>query len=185
MSFLDKLKKSAAPAPSVPGEKAFVFENFPTTFEAFKALPEASLKDRDGVIALTVVAFNLYPVNPALSEEMLNFLKGPEPLSNQDKALIRDQLRDKDYLPRSYFEGATPANNYEPAEPYTIVVRENAHSRDAESEGYYTAYVKSGGADNGRPVTVRTKPSTGEWFLSNFSGFLPGIRVPEAQDPWA
>ena len=28
-----------------------------------------------------------------------------------DKQLISDRFRDKDYVPRSYFEGATPANN--------------------------------------------------------------------------
>jgi hypothetical protein len=182
MSFFDKIKNAVNAEKPADG-KAFVFDTIPTSLEEFKARPEADLKDPDGVVALAVIAFNIYPVNEELSLAMLNFLKGPSPLSNQDKALIKEQLRGKDYLPRSYFVGATPDNNYEPSEPCTVVVRESAHSRDAE--GYYTAYIRSGGADNDRPMTVRLKPSTGEWFLFNHVGFLPGIRVPANQNPWA
>lgn len=181
MSFLDKLKSAVGVEKPADG-KAFVFESIPTTLDEFKARPEASRKDEDGVIALTVAAFNIYPVNPDLSLAMLNYLR-VEPLSNQDKALIKEQLGDKDYLPRSYFQGATPANNYEPSEPFTVVVRESAHSRD--TAGYYTGYIRSGGADSDRPITVRQKASTGEWFLVNHSGFLPGIRKPASENPWA
>ena len=184
MSFLDKIKGAFKPADEKPAdEKSFVYETIPTTIEDFKALAQAAAKDEFAVIALTVVAFNIFPANADLSYDMLNVLKGPAPLSAQEKAFIKDQLRDKDYLPRSYFAGATPANNYEPSEPFTVTVKANPYNRDAE--GYFTAYITSGGADNPRPITVRLKASTGEWFLHNFSGFLPGIRVPVANDPWA
>lgn len=182
MSFLDKLKgaiKSEKPA----DENTFVFETIPTNIEDFKARAAESFKNPNAVIALTVIAFNIFPVNADLAYEMLDVLKGPVPLSAQDKALIKDQLRDKDYLPRSYFAGATPENNYEPAEPFTVSVKANPHSNDVE--GYYTAYITSGGADSPRPITVRLKASTGEWFLHNHTGFLPGIRVPANQNPWA
>ncbi len=182
MSFFDKLK-SAVGAEKPADGKTYVFDSIPASLEELKARPEADLKDPDGVVALAVIAFNIYPVNADLSIAMLDFLKGPAPLSNMEKSFIKEQLRDKDYLPRSYFNGATPANNYEPAEPLSVTVRESAHSRDVE--GYYTAYIRSGGADNDRPMTVRLKPSTGEWFLSNHVGFLPGIRVPADQNPWA
>ena len=185
MSFLDKIKGAFKPAEEKKEseEKSFNYDVIPTTIEDFKALAEAASKDEFAVIALTVIAFNIFPANADLSYDMLNVLKGPAPLSAQEKAFIKDQLRDKDYLPRSYFAGATPENNYEPTEPFTITVKSNPYSRDAE--GYFTAYITSGGADNPRPITVRLKPSTGEWFLHNFSGFLPGIRVPAAKDPWA
>ena len=36
-----------------------------------------------------------------------------------------------------------------------------------------------------RPVKLRQKPSTGEWFLWEYSSPLSGIRIPASQDPWA
>ena len=187
MSFLDALKKTvSAAAPAAGGStKTFVFDAIPTTLAELQARPEAAMKDPFGVAALAVIAFNIYPLNRDIAIEMINFLKGPAELSNLDKQFIRDRFMDSDYVPRSYFQGATPANNYEPSAPYTIAVTESAHSRDQFGEGYLTLYLTSGGADSPRPITLRTKPSTGEWFLWEFRGILPGIRVPAAQNPWA
>ena len=44
--------------------------------------------------------------------------------------------------------------------------------------------MTSGGADNPRPIKLRKKPSTGQWFLNDIQ-CLSDIRVPVAEDPWA
>ena len=36
-----------------------------------------------------------------------------------------------------------------------------------------------------RPMKLRQKASTGEWFLWEYSSILSGIRIPAAEDPWA
>ena len=114
---------------------------------------------------------------------MLNVLRGPRPLSPQEIQLLKDQLlKDRDYVARSHFNGATPDNNYTPLQPYSVTVSDNPNSY--MTEGYATLYIRSGGADSPRPITLRKKPSTGEWFLWNHVGLLPGIRVPASQDPW-
>ena len=82
-------------------------------------------------------------------------------------------------------KGATPANNYTPATPVEITVIEGAHSRDQEKEGYMLLFIASGGADNPREIKLRTKPSTGEWFVNQYGGLLSGIRIPAAEDKWA
>jgi hypothetical protein len=52
---------------------------------------------------------------------MLDFLKGPEPMNPSEKMNISDRFMDgKDYIPRSYFAGATPQNDYAPAQPLTL-----------------------------------------------------------------
>ena len=79
-----------------------------------KALPEGALKEPQHAAALTVAALCMYPVDKEASFEMLNYLHGPRGLSVSDKQFIQDRFRDKDYVPRSYFVGATPDNNYEP-----------------------------------------------------------------------
>ncbi|MBR4466683.1 MAG: DHH family phosphoesterase, partial [Clostridia bacterium] len=47
--------------------------------------------------------------------------------------------------------------------------------------------MTSSGADSIRPITFRTQPSTGKWFLhaDSWHGLLAGIRKPANENPWA
>ncbi len=166
--------------------KSFVFPALPQNKAEMLGLPGVSLHNPYAVAAMAVAAFCRFPENPDAAIEMVNVLKGPQPLSNSDRNFIRDRFSDgKIYVPRSYFEGAVPANDYKPDEPFTIQIEESAHSRDNFDQGYLTVYLRSGGADNPRPITLRHKPSTDEWFLWNFVGILADIRIPVSADPWA
>ena len=156
----------------------------PANLAELKALAEGALKEPEHAAALTVAALCMYPVDKEASFEMLNYLHGPRGLSVSDKQFIQDRFRDKDYVPRSYFVGATPDNNYEPSEPYTIKFFENPYARQNIDEGYLTLQVESGGADSPRQIRLRTKPSTGEWFLWE-QFILSDIRPPKSADPWA
>ena len=102
--------------------------------------------------------------------------------NNKEKQLITEKLKGKAYKARSFFNGATPENGYAPSAPYTIIVSENPYSFDEEN--WATLYVTSSGADNARPIKLRKKPSTGQWFLNDIQ-CLAGIRVPVEEDPWA
>ena len=113
---------------------------------------------------------------------MLNWLKGPKPLTPYEISFIDDRLRDgKTYVPFSYFNGATPDNNYTPDEPFTVTVESNPYSDD--NEGYMKLFIKSGGADSAREVILRLK-GDGQWLLWD-QMLLPDIRVPKNADPWA
>lgn len=173
----------AASAVSNLGNKKekIVFRNLPSTFEEFTSLPQAALSTPFDTAAMTVLAFCYYPQNKDLALQMVNYLRGPRPLSGGDISFIADRFRDSDYVPRSYFEGSTPANDYTPAEPYTIVVSENPYSY--QNEGYATLYITSGGADSPRSVQMR-KAKDGKWYLWE-QFILVGIRQPESSNPWA
>ena len=88
--------------------------SLPKTLDELKAMPQAALTVPEEVAALTVAALALYPENPAETEKMLDFLRGPRPLNGIDKQFIRDRFRGKEYLMRSYLVGSTPENNYTP-----------------------------------------------------------------------
>ena len=164
-------------------EYKITWNELPKTLEEMKKLPEAELKTPEGTAALAVAALCVYPKDKEECFRMLDYLRGPRPLSNMDKQFIRDRfMDDKDYIPRSYFCGATPENNYEPSKPYTIEMKDSA--APIAEEGYKIMDLKSGGADSARPVTLRLKPSTGEWFLWD-QMLLAGIRTPAAKDEWA
>lgn len=205
MSFMDLLKRQATQAARSASTQAVQnlsqtaktavaqatnksytvkLQQLPMSLAEMQAMPEASLKEPQNTAALTIAALCIYPVNQEASLEMLNFLQGPRGVTGYDKQFLRDRFRDKDYVPRSYFAGATPQNNYEPSQPYTITFMENPYSRDNIKEGYLTLHVKSGGADSARQVKLRQKPSTGQWFLWE-QFLLSDIRKPVSDDPWA
>ena len=205
MAFFDMLKNKATQAAQVAGAKAVnnlgqsakqaisgatnktytvTLSSIPANLAELQAMPEGALKQPEHTAALTVAALCMYPVDKEASFEMLNFLHGPRGLTPSDRQFIADRFRDKDYVPRSYFVGATPENNYEPSEPLTIKFFENPYARQNIDEGYLTLQVQSGGADSPRQIRLRTKPSTGEWFLWE-QFILSDIRPPKSADPWA
>ena len=114
----------------------------------------------------------------------MNLLRGPRPMTTYDAQFLRDRLRGKPYLPFAYFEGATPENGYQLRAPYRLNVLADPRPQDIEP-GYLRVFLKTAGADSPRPMKLRQKASTGEWFLWEYSSILSGIRIPAAEDPWA
>ena len=159
------------------GSKSFTFDNLPMSVDDLQPC-----KTPFEAVAMAACAFARYTENREDGLEMINYLRGPRPLSNSDISFIDEHLKGQEYLPWSFFKGATPANNYTPSKPYKITVKENPYSY--QNKGYATLYVHSGGADSDRAITVRKKESTGEWFLWTHAGFLASIRVPDSEDPW-
>ncbi|MBR5739142.1 MAG: hypothetical protein IKY02_04055 [Lachnospiraceae bacterium] len=165
---------------------SYTFEKLPLTAEEMKALPEAALQDPAAVASLIVIALDRYGTDRQACFDMMNFLKGPEPLSETEKQQINNQYMDgRNYTARSYFKGANPENNYTPAAPYRIEPFENPYSRENYDQGYIKIFLTSGGADSPRYVVLRQKKSTGQWFANQFIGILTGIRIPKEQDKWA
>ena len=160
----------------------FTFEALPTNVDELKTLPEAKMDTAFKTTALVILALSRFETDPDVAFEMLSFLKGPEDLNTSEKNFIKDRLIGKEYKVRSFFEGATPENDYTPNKPYVISVIENPYSFD--NENWATLYVTSGGADNPRNIKLRKKPSTGEWFLNDIQ-CLGDIRLPKSEDKWA
>ncbi|NLW28291.1 MAG: hypothetical protein GXY98_00035 [Erysipelothrix sp.] len=158
------------------------FDKLPTTFDTFKDLPEAVLKEPYHTGALLIASLCLWNTDKDLAIEMINFLKGPQQLSPYDIQFISERLRNKEYLPYSYLEGSTPKNGYTPSKPYTIKLSTVPTSFD--EKGYAKLYLQSSGADSLRPVQLRQRPSSKEWFLWE-QMLLSDIRIPISEDLWA
>ncbi len=160
--------------------KEFVFQHLPANTEEMKQLPEAAMSTPFETAALTVLAFCRYPENRESALDMVQFLSGPREVSTAEKQFIRDRFMDKDYVPRSYLKGAVPANDYTPQKPYAITVEDNPYSYD--NKGYAKLYLRSGGADSPRAVTLR-QGKDGRWYLWE-QFILVDIRKPESTNPW-
>ena len=153
----------------------------PATLAEFQALPRSTPEE---VCAGFLCALNLYTKSPNDGVAAMDLLRGPRPMTPYDSQFLRDRLRGKTYLPLAYFEGATPENGYTPCAPYRLDVLADPRPQDIEP-GYLRVFLKTTGADSPRPMKLRQKPSTGEWFLWEYSSPLSGIRIPASQDPWA
>lgn len=162
--------------------KTFKFNAIPATVGDLRELPEASLDTPFKTTALAILALLNYKTNPEETFGMLDYLNGPDEVNPSFRSFISDRLTDKEYKPFSFFEGATPKNEYKPDMPYTITVSSNPYSFDEEN--WAIMYVQSSGADEPRPVKLRKKPSTGQWFVNDIQ-CLADIRIPVAADPWA
>ena len=187
MSIFDRLKSGATSAigkaASSLGNKkeTFTFAALPESLAQLQALPEASLDTPYKTAALTLCALCAYAADKQIGTEMLNWLRGPRPLSNQDISFLNDRFRDGTHVPFSYFKGATPANDYTPEQPFTVTIESNPYS-DA-NPGYMKLFLRSGGADNPREVVLRQK-GDGQWLLWD-QFLLVGVRQPKSADPWA
>lgn len=189
MSIVDQLKRKATIAAGAAinnfGTKreTFTFPVLPESVEQMKTLPEAAMDTPFKTAALTVCALCAFAADQAVGTELLNFLRGPRPLTGQDISFIKDRFRGgaRNYIIFSYFGGAKPENDYTPFLPYTVTVSSDAHSYD--EQGYARLYIACGGADSPRPVRLRKK-GDGQWCLWE-QYLLTDIRQPKTNDPWA
>ena len=152
-------------------------------------LKEYDRTNQFNVAALFIHAIcNYNPSDDTIFYDMLSYLMGPnQDISNMMKQNIKDRMMQNDKYPfigKSYFIGSTPENDYTPDDTYTIVVKENPYSY--ENEGYARLFLKSGGADSERPITLR-KAKDGNYYLWSDSiiGLLADIRQKESDNPWA
>ena len=158
------------------------FPGVPGSLGAFQALPQAAMATPFDTAAMTVLALCMYPANKAAALDALDYLRGPRPMSVMEKQFIADRFMDgKDYVPRSYFDGAMPQNDYPPAQPLTLRISAGPYAY--QNEGYAKLDLRSGGADSPRQVTLRLAKD-GRWYLWE-QFLLPGIRPPESSNPWA
>ena len=141
----------------------------------------------ENVAALLVHAFSNYdPDRPEDCYQFLQFLLGEnQDLSNLAKQSITDRMMQNEkfpYIGNSYFQGATPENDYVPVN-YGIEVEEDT-SVDLE-EGTKKMFLKSGGADTKRPILLRLGKD-GKYYVwsDSYMGLLADIRSPESKNPW-
>ena len=186
MSIFDKIndiKKKAVNMikSAVSPKETFTFSVLPESLSDMQRMPEATLDSPYKTAALTVCALCAYSKNKEVGVQMLDFLRGPRPLSPTDLSFLNDRFMDgQNYIPFSFFNGATPQNDYAPDRPYTLTVTSNQYSDD--NKGYKKLYVQSGGADSLRAIILR-QAQTGVWYLWE-QELLSGIRKPASQNLW-
>ena len=75
-------------------KETYTFEALPKNLEELKALPQSAMDDPFKTAALTVCALCTYAEDREAGTEMLNFLRGPRPMSPADIAFLNDRFMD-------------------------------------------------------------------------------------------
>lgn len=158
-------------------------EKLPENVDELRNMLDEYITSPFSMAALTIAVCCNWEKDVSQTIDMLNCIRGPKPLSQLDIQFFHDRLDGKSYVVKSYVKGATPENNYVlPNSFFQIEVSDNPYSY--QNENYATLYLKSSGADSLRPITLRQKPSTKEWFLWEYT-FLSDVRIPKSKDEWA
>lgn len=155
------------------------------TKEELKELDRSNPYNVVGAFIQVISDFD--PKNPKVFYDKLQFLQGDnQPLSEVMKQNIKDRMLQNDkysYIGKSYMMGSTPENDYNPEEPYQIEIIENGYTNF--EEGYKKLFVKSGGADSLRGITLRLAKDNNYYVWSDsFMGLLTDIRPLESTNPW-
>lgn len=183
MGFFDNILGGGGGSGQGNSSRTIPIPFLPQSVEQMMQMPYATLHNEFEVAALTVAVLCNYCQNPQATVEMLNYLRGPRPLSTFEVQFLRDRLQGKPYKMLSYLNGTSPTNNYTPTMPLGVTVITTPTS--VLQEDMIRLFIHSSGADSLRQVDLRRKPSTGQWFLWSSDGLMPDIRIPLNQDPWA
>lgn len=108
--------------------KTFVFADYPKNADELKKMPELDFSSPLSTAAFAMLVLLEYDESPENTIEMLNVLKGPQPMNGMDIQFLRDRIKGRGYIPRSYFEGSSVKNDYTPNVPYKITVSEYAYT---------------------------------------------------------
>lgn len=169
-----------------PGQKAAcAISAIPTSEEAFAELYGQLATEPHGAVMSVLVAMEMYRANAAVGMECLKLIG-----TSANVRFTTDRLRElfassgsyaRPYQVASYFAGASPANGYNPAKPYTLSVEVNngrpyQDSYDFQSQMLYLN-VKSSGKDSADVVYV-IKPAGESLFkVNNYPGLYSQCRA--------
>ena len=184
----------------------FTFSTVPTSYED---IVQYKLDSPYKTMALLFLAFRTWtPEHPETCLQMLDYLTNtatekPGAKDANGKQLcypfseytpwisfLKDRMLQNDkyhYIGNAYLKGATPANNYTPDTPVTVVVRQSAYdpykAKAETTPELKQVLVHTAGADSDR-YTLFYQDQRGDWrvFGDNWKGLLASIRDP-GNDP--
>lgn len=176
MNIITRLQGTINHTQWKPGETASVeFSRFPENLEEFKELQKTLGKEPHGAVALEVMAFEMYRHDKDMAVECLKLNNTPNnvlSVINRLRELYRpNNSYARPYQAAAFLKGASAANAYTPAKPYTVELRvspvtQYQVSNDFNSTMLFLDINSNGHQSNWKSVYV-VKPAGSEYFLVN------------------
>lgn len=174
----------------VKGQCATVtFDKMPRNFAEFEKFQAQYCTEPQGAVAAFIVAMNIYVHNKEEGKRCFDAVAYQSYCI--DMSLIKDKIgRDgsdgyaQPFLPRAFFRGATPQNNYTPEKPYKVDVAVNngrpyQRLSSAKAPVIYLN-VKTKGTDSGIRGVEVVQPKGKEYFyVLNVAGLISQVKFPD------
>jgi hypothetical protein len=182
------------------GQKGTVeFSRFPATVDEFKQVREKIGTEPHGVVALQLMAYEMYRRDTKIGEECIKLVNTTTnvnvPISRLKELFGKDANYARPYLVASFLKGAIPENGYNPTKPYTVEVKVN-DSRPYQATSIFQSTVLyldvlTTGTDSGlRTVEVLTTAKPGEpgenkyYIVMNAPGLYTQPKEISFTNPW-
>ena len=140
----------------------YILKSLPIVLEDLKTLPQADLLNPYKTAALTILALYAYSQEPKEGLAMLEFLKGSEIVTSEEKNFMEEYFEERPFAPMAYFKGSTPENDYTPTGDYRLDIYSNGKSN--QEYGSMKVFIKCLGANNASKF-VRLKKEGAQWYL--------------------
>jgi hypothetical protein len=175
------------------------FNRFPATLDEFKAVREKIGTEPHGVVALELMAYEMYRRNKSIGTECITLVNTTTnvntPISRLNELFGNDANYARPYQIASFLKGATPANGYNPTKPYTVEVKVNDARPYQETSIFQSTVlyldVQTTGTDTGsRTVEVLTTAKPGEpgenkyYIVMNAPGLYSQCKEISFTNPW-
>jgi hypothetical protein len=141
------------------------FNRFPTTVEEFKQVRDMIGTEPQGAIALQLMAFEMYRNDRAVGTECIKLNNSTINVGDVTRRLHElfgsDNNYARPYQVAAFLQGATPANGYNPTEPYTIKVSVSPNKPYQETSYYqskilFIDIIMGNGTKRGSLYVVKT-----------------------------
>ena len=159
----------------------YTFSTIPTNVEELKQYNISGDDGRYKVLALYVMSLRTWkPENQTDCEEMIGYLCNKQ-LSVYEKQRLAEQMKKSKqylYLGNAFLNGATPANDYTPSQPYSITLTQDSVVDEDQiyipanpsipSPDQYRAFIYCKASDSGKWIDVYKSSKDGKAVIILF-----------------
>ena len=163
-------------------------------------LKQYNISGDDGrykVLALYIMSLRTWkPENQTDCEEMIGYLCNKQ-LSVYEKQRLAEQMKkSKQYLNlgNAFLNGATPANDYTPSQPYSITLTQDSVVDEDQiyipanpsipSPDQYRAFIYCKASDSGKWIDVYKSSKDGNWYMYKWMYLITSIKAPASSNPF-
>ena len=175
----------------------YTFSTIPTNVEELKQYNISGDDGRYKVLALYIMSLRTWkPENQTDCEEMIGYLCNKQ-LSVYEKQRLAEQMKKSKqylYLGNAFLNGATPANDYTPSQPYSITLTQDSVVDEDQiyipanpsipSPDQYRAFIYCKASDSGKWIDVYKSSKDGNWYMYKWMDLITSIKAPASSNPF-
>ena len=127
---------------------------------------------------------------------MIGYLCNKQSSVYEKQRLAEQMKKSKQYLylGNAFLNGATPANDYTPSQPYSITLTQDSVVDEDQiyipanpsipSPDQYRAFIYCKASDSGKWIDVYKSSKDGNWYMYKWMDLITSIKAPASSNPF-